>query len=752
MFGFRRRRRVPPEEQIDVAETVSEPPSPSGYLGDAPLDNPDADLLRRKPFAHRIADTIASRTDPTSVVVGIYGQWGEGKTTVLNFIEQRLADSDGIECVRFNPWLYQGESQLLLSFFESLASAVGRTLKTRKEEMGTWLRTLGTALGTLSVGMGIVNATPGAALQRLGESLSSVDILEKRRQLEALLAESGTRIVIMIDDIDRLDDNEIATVFKLVKLAADFTHTAYVLAFDQEVVTKALSKRFADSQGSGSSFIEKIVQVPIELPRSDEGVLRSMTLQAMTDVLQSAGVELADDDINRFSLVFQRHLAQHIGTPRMVKRIANAIEFVVPLLVGEVNITDLLLVHTMSVLFPSVYRRMPTVKDALLGKLFDYPLNNVQDMVKEQLAPLFEGLGDDIGDVTGALRKLFPRIERIYSNTHWGNEWLATWHAAQRICAPDYFDRFFSYGIPVGDLADADIRAFLSQASTQTEDPVAEGLVALYEKATSQRVIEKLRRVETTVDAPTARAVAIAIADTSDRLPDPPTGPMASFSSPFTQAAMHISNILRQAGAQDREPLLRRIIETSPSLPFASEVLRWSRILSGDDVAPDARPLTQTEIAGLEGALSIRIAASAVDAPLFHSTPKYAPSLYYDWQRGAGATVVEQHLQTVCTGNVENCLALIRAFMPTAWSMETGLPVGSQVERNTYDSITGLVPATVIVETLASAFPSTVAAELPADTSGMDQDERIAVRFVHIHQFVESQTTVKPDEEQPPVS
>jgi hypothetical protein len=229
-------------------------------------------------------------------------------------------------------------------------------------------------------------------------------------------------------------------------------------------------------------------------------------------------------------------------------------------------------------------------------------------------------------------------------------------------------------------------------------------------------------------------------------------GPMASISSPFTQAAMHIANILRQVGAQDREPLLRTIIDTSPSLPFASEVLRWSRILSGDDVAPDARPLTPTVIAGLEDALSIRISASAAEAPLFHSMTKYAPSLYYDWQRGAGAAVVEQHLQTVCTGNVQNCLALIRAFMPTAWSMETGLPVGSQVERNTYDSITGLVPATVIVETLASAFSSTVAAELPADTSGMDQDERIAMRFVHIHQFVESQTTLAPDEEQPPVS
>ena len=64
-----------------------------------------------------------------------------------------------------------------------------------------------------------------------------------------MLGESGKRILIMIDDIDRLDDTEIATVFKLVKLAADFTHTAYVLAFDYDVVATALSKRYANSRG-----------------------------------------------------------------------------------------------------------------------------------------------------------------------------------------------------------------------------------------------------------------------------------------------------------------------------------------------------------------------------------------------------------------------------------------------------------------------------------------------------------------------
>lgn len=716
-----------------------------GYLADAPVVHPTADRFRRHPFANRIADTIASRTDSTSLVVGIYGKWGDGKTTLLNFIEQRLTQSD-VVCVRFNPWLYQGESQLLLSFFETLATAVGRSLKTKKEEMGKWLRTLGTALGTVSLGTGIVNASPGSALQSLGESLSSVDIQEKRGQLEALLADSGKRILIMIDDIDRLDDSEIATVFKLVKLAADFSYTAYILAFDQNVVSLALSKRYANSEESGSSFIEKIVQVPLELPRADPSVLLTMTLEGINEVLNVAGVELDDTDLNRFSIVFYRYIGPHIGTPRMAKRIANAIEFAVPLIMGEVNTVDLLLIEMLRVVFPAVYRRLPPIKDALLGKLFDYNLPEAEKAIREQLTPLFRDLStEDEEHVKGVLRELFPRIERLYSNTHYGTESIPAWHAAQRICAPSYFDRYFSYGIPIGDLADSELRGFLDQLHDLSEESAVLGLKELYEKANPKRVMEKLRPLETTFDSVTARELSYAVSGTGDVIPDPPTSPMSGTTSAFEQAAMHIASMLLSIPTAERATVVRHIIGSSPSLPFASEVLRWSRILSGDDAPLEARALNPEQIAELETVLGERVAMEATAIPLFISMPQYAPKLYFDWLRGAGRPSVEQHLLMACSGNTENSLALVRAFMPTGWSLQTGMPVGSQVERNTYDSIAQLLDPDALVASFALAFPTTLESELPIDTVFTDDNERIALRWAQVHRIVQAQTPVVPD-------
>ncbi len=195
------------------------------YLADAPLSDPDDDRLQRKPFAQRIADTLISRKDPTSLVIGLFGRWGEGKTTVLNFIESRLKENDHLVPVRFNPWLYQDDKQLLMAFFETLAEAIDQNLTSSKEQLGNVLRVLGGALSTVSVALGPMSGAPGSALQAVGGVLSSDDVKKKRERLEHALAEAGKRIVVLIDDIDRLDNSEIAMVFKLVKLAADFDHT-----------------------------------------------------------------------------------------------------------------------------------------------------------------------------------------------------------------------------------------------------------------------------------------------------------------------------------------------------------------------------------------------------------------------------------------------------------------------------------------------------------------------------------------------
>jgi predicted KAP-like P-loop ATPase len=112
----------------------------NSYSSDQPISSKSEDRFDRWPFAQRVADTLGKRNDRGSLVVGIYGQWGDGKTSVLRMMEEALKDVDDIVVVKFNPWYFRSEGQLIDGFFHSVADALDKQLKTTGEKIGETLK------------------------------------------------------------------------------------------------------------------------------------------------------------------------------------------------------------------------------------------------------------------------------------------------------------------------------------------------------------------------------------------------------------------------------------------------------------------------------------------------------------------------------------------------------------------------------------------------------------------------------------
>ncbi len=218
----------------------------------------------------------------------------------------------------------------------------------------------------------------------------------------------------MIDDIDRLDNNEIQTVLKLVKLLANFKHTTYILAFDVEMVAAAIGKNYGDDKVAGKNFLEKIIQVPILLPKISRNSIESFCFKVIRQELELLDINLNDDEWLRFTENFEAGLSIRIQTIRMVKRYINALIFALPQIKNEVNIVDFLLLEGMRIFYPKLYI-----------DIREYSLEYISSISSQQNTPEYKqnesnrltekwnAFTNDVRSAKNLLFCLFPNIRDV---------------------------------------------------------------------------------------------------------------------------------------------------------------------------------------------------------------------------------------------------------------------------------------------------------------------------------------------------
>ncbi len=281
-------------------------------------------------------------------------------------------------------------------------------------------------------------------------------------------------VVVLIDDIDRLEKTEIHAIFRLVKLTAGFRNLIFVLAFDPGIVADALQERYGSSTSdAGAKFLDKIVQVPVHLPPINRASLRAFCFQGVDKALAAARVDLTEEQVQRFVHAFTGGLEPGLHTPRAAVRYYNALTFSIPQVAGEVDIPDLLLLEATRTIYPSAYRVIAENKGAFTLRHMaamdrDKP---GKDRDKKIIDSAFRGAPEsEMGSLRQLITSLFPRLEGVYGNTYYGPEWDKTWYKDKRIASEDYFERFITYSIPSGDVSDLAVDAILSAAERAPEE------------------------------------------------------------------------------------------------------------------------------------------------------------------------------------------------------------------------------------------------------------------------------------------
>ena len=712
------------------------------YAADAPVKNQAEDRFRRWPFAKRIAETVVARPDPSSIVVGIYGAWGEGKTSVLNFIESELLSHESVVCVRFNPWRFKDETTLLLNYFGTLADALGRTISSKKEKIGKWFQEYGTLLAPLSLSFFGMGFSPGQATAEAGKILSSIDLEELRKRIEELLVEEKKRIVVLMDDIDRLDKNEIHAIFRLVKLSADFSYTAYILAFDDYVVSAALQERYTTGvEESGQSFLEKIVQVPLRLPPADQISLRQFCFEGVDEAIKISEVSQTEEQVQSFVRYFVDGIENRLKTPRMCKRYANALTFALPILAGEVNSVDLMLIEGIRIFYPSLYTFIRRNRELFAGTLSDFAFDRTKEK-ESAVQAIDQAIGqfqnDDATNIRELLKTLFPRLSGLYGNVHYGTDWDKTWAEEQRVASKEYFDRYFSYAIPEGDVPDREIENLLETCKGGDIEATVVKMKDLLTSRNAEKVIKKLRYREKGLNPFISRTLGEAVALSGETFPHPEV--LFSFMTPFSQASILIAQLAKNILQEDRLKYAEKLLSIAVPLPFAVECLRWFR--TGEEKDDSERLFTSAVEDKLGKLVAGRIASIAKESTIYMEYGGDAPLILWAWSHWDCKQATEAHVRQALEAEPETVTELLRTYIPTAWGMESGLPIKGDFKREQYDSLSTTLDPDIVYDSIERLYGKQFLDTFdPATIDGKSFEEKVSLQFLQVHRHVKTELT-----------
>lgn len=394
--------------------------------GDNPIQRPEDDTLGRTALAEFFARHVLALDMTEGVVVGVIGAWGSGKTSFVNLARKEFAQAD-VHILDFNPWMFSGTQQLVEHFFDELTAQL---------RICPGLAEIGKAIGKAFDNYSDVFPRSTRGVVKILAKLlqrKKTGVRENRTKVEKILKKLDKPIVVVLDDIDRLLASEIRDMFKLVRLTANFPNIIYIVAFDRTRVEKAIRE-----QGiSGRDYLEKILQVVIDLPVIPDRVLHQQISFAIDKALSDIE-NIGPFDEQVWPDVFMEIIQPLIQNMRAVRRYAAAIYGTVTALQGKIALADVLGLEAVRVFLPDVFTNLHGALNSLTNTSeLNYDNSKITEQHKSQIDMLVEASGDHGQVVRAMINRLFPAARRHIGNSHYGADCKSKWIKERRVAHED---------------------------------------------------------------------------------------------------------------------------------------------------------------------------------------------------------------------------------------------------------------------------------------------------------------------------
>lgn len=632
-------------------------------LPDYPIENKNADKLRRAPLATKVAELIKNFQGKESFVVGIEGVWGSGKTSFINLVVSELRQEETIT-VTFNPWNFSGQNELISDFFATLVSKIEdfRTDSEKAKKIKSMVTKL-TRKSEISVSpevslfYGLLNFKANDLFKIRGDEKT---LQEGREEIDKLFKALKKKVVIVIDDIDRLDTEETRLVMKLVKMTANFPNTVFLLAYDREKVAEKLGSDYI-----GEEYMKKIIQVSFTLPKPDEQGLRSILYGDLDDTIKGiyGEVKFEGDNEKRWRQIVYAGFPNLFITIRDIKRFISSLRLNWSILGREdINLVDFIAIEAVRVFAPQLYSTISGNKTFFTNTESSYP--TLRDNKEKTKTALYKEMLEKAPEETRSVmdkicEELFPQLGSGY-----GHDWQQIWRKDKRICAEERFNFYFQLGIPEDAVSEIEINELLK--TLEKKEEFSKIILKFQNDKRLRPLLSKLLDYTNKITDKKAKNLILTLWNLEKKIEDERIG-MFDFNDVETQTLRLAYNSIKEAVPKEkRGAFLKGVIKNTITLyPPIHFITVLEQELEKEGRNSEEYLIQKNDIAELKKILLKRIRSVSKQGDLLKE--KGFVFLLYRWKEWGNEKEVRKYTMEIVKDRA-GLLAYLKAFVSKVFS------------------------------------------------------------------------------------
>jgi len=715
------------------------------FSSDRPINEVEQDLLGRSGFSQDLAKAIAGWHGNDSLVVALHGDWGSGKSSIKNMAlnELKKIKEHKPDIIEFSPWEWAAQDKITSSFFQEISLTIGlkdkssegkklaKLLKKYGRYLNTgetitsglasalpilfvlvtffgiggnfsdevWAKNTSTAFLSLFAGWGLWLAWGKKLLNQLaGNSEASakeeeLTISQLRQALTDLLTKRGKPVIIVLDDLDRLTTEQLRMVFQLVKANTEFPNVVFVLLFQRDLVEKKLT----DGKQTGRDYLEKIIQVPFDIPKIETSRLHNLLFQKLNEIIDRDKYALTTFDSTYWGNVFHSSLSSYFNNLRNVYRFTSTLSFHFSLYQSknafEVNPVDLIAIECIRLFEPDVYKKISQSKSFFTEarSVRDEP-NRVKEEEKfNQILNLTkEGNKEKLRDL---LHYIFPTLGRISGQTYASNVY-DTWLRDMRVCHPSNFDKYFLFSIPSGELSHSELQEML--ALTNDSKALTNFIKELHKRDVLKNALGQFIAFIEQIQIENSQSFISSMLNTCDEVGNDDY----SFSlNSANYMTMFVEKTLKRIeDIDDRGNLLLECFQKPESgLNVIESILQYEENRRGKNEGDYLLSNSTFEILKTKFVEKLDLLSESEESNLI--THPQLGSFIYRWKRWGDDKKVSSWLVEQIK-NPEYCLILLKSFVQKGSSQAWGDHVSSKTAKINLENIEEFFPVCLMEDSL----------------------------------------------------